>query len=68
MGRVEMDTLCELASAIVERQFEQRNGGNADHSYIAENGDVRYIEEVQDEFNSVLDIVETIINGDGEGQ
>lgn len=51
----EMDVMCELASELVERRF-------VNHSYIAENGDVRYTEKVQDEFNEVLDILDGILN------
>ena len=60
MTTVEMDVLCELASAIVERQWYKNH--NKDHSYTAENGDIMYIEEVQDEFTKVLDLVDEILN------
>jgi len=58
---VTMDVVCELTSEIVERQWNSENYPKP-HSYTAENGDLRYIEEVQDEFNSVLDLVDTILN------
>lgn len=60
---VGMDVLCELASAIVERQWEKVNYPKP-HSIRESNGDIRYIDEVQDEFNEVLDMVETILNGE----
>jgi hypothetical protein len=59
------EILCELASAIVERQFYKDNVLNGlDHSFTDSNGDIRYIDEVQDEFNQILDIIEEILNGD----
>jgi len=58
------EVLCELASAIVERQFYKDNAFNSlEHSYEAENGDIHYIDEVQDEFNEVLDLLDEILNG-----
>lgn len=64
MSRViEMDIMCELASAIVERQWDKENHFE-NHSYEAPNGDLRYHEDVQDEFNQVLDIIDTIVNGE----
>ena len=58
------DILCELASAIVERQFYKDNAFNdLEHSYKADNGDIMYKEEVQDEFNEVLDLIDNILNG-----
>ena len=59
---VDMETLSELASEIVERQFYKDNGFNTNHSYTANNGDIHYIEAVQDEFNNVLDILDDILN------
>lgn len=58
---VGMDVLCELASTIVERQWNKEHYPK-EHSYVDEQGDIRYIEEVQDEFNVVLDIVDDILN------
>ena len=60
---VGMDVLCELTCAIVERQWYQ-NSPTKNHSYIADNGDNMYIDEVQDEFNQVLGLVELILNGE----
>ena len=61
---VTTDILCELASAIVERQFYKDNAFNSlEHSYEADNGDIMYKEEVQDEFNEVLDLIDNILNG-----
>lgn len=59
---VEMDVLCEMASAIVERQFFIDSKTGEEHSFTDENGDIRYIESVQDEFNVVLDILDEIAN------
>ena len=60
---ISTDILCELASSIVERQFYKDNAFNdLEHSYEADNGDIMYKEEVQDEFNEVLDLVESILN------
>lgn len=65
MNRViEMDVLCELASEIVERQWNKEHNWSGEHSYIAENGDTMYIEEVQDEFNKVLDLCDEVLNGE----
>ena len=59
------EVLCELASAIVERQFYKDNAFNSlEHSFTASNGDIVYTEEVQDEFGEVLDLIEEILNGD----
>ena len=58
---VEMDTMSELASAIVERQWYKTHW-NKEHSFTDDNGDIRYIESVQDEFNAVLDIIDDILN------
>lgn len=60
-----MDTLCELTSAIVERQWSIDHP-HTPHSYIADNGDMMYIGEVQDEFNEVLGILERILNTNEE--
>jgi len=60
---VETDVLCELASAIVERQWYKTHWESENHSYEAENGDIHYIDEVQDEFNEVLDLIEGVLNG-----
>ena len=60
---VTTDILCELASAIVERQFYKDNAfNNLEHSYKADNGDIHYIDEVQDEFNEVLDLIDELVN------
>ena len=64
---VTMDVVCELASEIVERQWDNDNHPKP-HSYIAENGDELYIEEVQDEFNHVLDLVDRILNSEERGK
>ena len=62
---VDMEMMCELASAIVERQFYKDNAFNSlEHSFTASNGDIVYTEEVQDEFGEVLDIIDNILNGD----
>ena len=62
---ISTDILCELASAIVERQLYKDNAFNdLEHSYTADNGDIMYREEVQDEFIEVLDLIEEIVNGD----
>lgn len=62
-----MDVMVEIASAIVERQFYIDNEGNSsssddEHTFTDTNGDIRYIEPVQDEFNKVLDIIDSIAN------
>jgi len=59
---VDMEMMCELASAIVERQWYKNN--LSDPSFTASNGDIVYKEEVQDEFGKVLDIIDDILNGD----
>jgi hypothetical protein len=53
--------LVEMASAIVERQWDKENYP-VPHTYQAENGDFQYREEVQDEFLEVLDILDEIAN------
>ena len=58
---ISTDILCELASAIVERQWYKTHLNN--HSYVEDNGDIHYIDEVQDEFNEVLDLIEGVLNG-----
>lgn len=62
MVTVEMDTVCELASEIVERQWFKTHGFDTPHSFTDANGDIRYVEEAQDEFNTVLDIIDEILN------
>lgn len=61
LNTVDMDTICEIASEIVERQW-RKDHPDTDHSFTDTNGDIRYIEAVQDEFNTVLDIVDDILN------
>ena len=61
MTTVDMDTICELTSAIVERQWN-RHHYPSPHTVKQENGDWRYIEEVQDEYLAVLDIIDDILN------
>lgn len=56
-----MDVKCEIASAIVERQWNKTHWESEPHSIESENGDIRYIEEVQDEFNNILDIIDEIL-------
>jgi hypothetical protein len=58
---VPMDVLVEMASAIVERQWDKENAP-VPHSHEDENGDIIYRSEVQDEFNEVLDILDEIAN------
>ena len=67
---ISTDILCDLASAIVERQHEKDNremseklGYTLHHSYTADNGDIIYREEVQQEFIEVLDLIDEIVNG-----
>lgn len=62
---IPMDVLVDMASAIVERQWDKDNYP-VPHTYMEENGDYRYREEVQDEFNEVLDILDKIANPDSE--
>lgn len=65
MNKVEtvgMDVVSELASAIVERQWNRTHHSNEPHTVVEENGDWRYVEEAQDEFNSVLDLIDEILN------
>lgn len=60
---VDMDVMSELASAIVERQFNKDNANNNNsHSFFDDNGDWVYYDEVQDEFNSVLEIIDSTLN------
>lgn len=58
---IDMSYKSELASAIVERQWNKTHWENEPHSYTAENGDIHYIEEVQDEFNDILDLIDEIL-------
>ena len=58
---LEMDVMSEIASEIVERQWNKNHYPHP-HTVEQENGDWRYIEEVQDEFNAVLDIIDNIAN------
>lgn len=60
---VEMDLLCELASELVERAHYKKHFSKQ-HSFKDLNGDIRYIDEVQDEFNIVLDILDEYLNGE----
>lgn len=57
---VELDVLCDMASAIVEREWDKTH--EEPHTIEESNGDVHYIDEVQDEFNQVLDILDDICN------
>ena len=61
---VGMDVLSELASAIVERQWNKTHWNNEPHTIQEKNGDYRYVEEAQDEFNEVLGLVEETLNGE----
>lgn len=61
---IDMDIVCELASEIVERQWNKTHWESEPHSYVAENGDIRYVEEAQDEYLEVLDVIDNILNGD----
>jgi hypothetical protein len=60
---VTTDILSELASAIVEREWYKTHWESDTPDYEAENGDIHYIDEVQDEFNEVLDLLDEILNG-----
>ena len=57
---VTTDILCELTSAIVDREWYKTHSSSP--MVEEENGDFRYKEEVQDEFNKMLDIIDTILN------
>lgn len=59
---VEHDVVCELASAIVERQFHKDKGFRAIHSYVDETGALVYKPEVEKEFNSMVDLIDEILN------
>lgn len=59
---VDMEVVSELASAIVERQFFINHPYSHHHSYIDENGDYGYVEEVQEEFSAVYGILDGILN------
>lgn len=61
LDAVPMDAMAELASAIVERQWYKHH--RTHHSFTDKNGDLRYNEEVQDEFIKVLDIIDDVLNG-----
>ena len=61
MITVEMDTVCELTSEIVERQWNKEHYPTP-HTVKQANGDWRYIEEVQDEFILVMDLIDEILN------
>jgi len=56
--------LADLASEIVERQWHKQNPQGKAHSFYDTNGDLRYREEVQDEFNEILDILDEYINSE----
>jgi len=57
-----MEMMCELASAIVEREWYKTHWESDTPDYEDEQGDIHYIDEVQDEFNEVLDIIDDILN------
>ena len=59
----EQAIVCELASEIVERQWNKTHWENEPHSFVDTNGDIRYVDEAQDEFNEVLDVINNILNG-----
>jgi len=62
---VEMDTVCELSSNIVEyivRNFTQIPLNELEVEQ--DNGDIMYSDRVQDIFNNVLDTVDSTLNGD----
>lgn len=59
---VPMDVMCELASAIVERDWAKTHWESEPHSTENEHGDVQYVEEAQAEFNEVLDLIDEIVN------
>ncbi len=56
----EMDVMCELASELVERQWNKEHYPTP-HTVKQSNGDWRYIDEVQDDFNEVLGTIEDIL-------
>lgn len=64
MAVMEMDQLSELASEIVERHWNKLYNFTRGHSFYDTNGDLRYVEEAQDEFNKVLDLLDEHINGE----
>lgn len=59
---MKMDQKCELASELVDYIWYCVINKNKvmfnDHSYTDKNGDIKYIDEVQDIFNAILDIVD----------
>ena len=57
---ISTDILCELTSAIVDREWYKTHSSSP--MVEEDNGDFRYKEEVQDEFNKMLDIIDTILN------
>jgi hypothetical protein len=58
---MQTDEKCELASAIVDYIWRGVHQQVADHSYTENNGDVRYVDEAQDIFNNVLDIIDEYV-------
>lgn len=64
---VEMDVMCDIASAIVEYIVTYHTDiPLAELEVEQENGDILYSDRVQDIFNNVLDIVDSNLNGDEE--
>lgn len=62
---MEMDTKCELASALLDFIWTDVLHYVADHSFAASNGDIVYNETAQTIFNNVLDIIDDVVELDG---
>ena len=68
MGKINvgMDVVSDLASELVDYiWYSHVHKGELtppDHSFTAENGDITYVDEAQDIFNTVLDIVDDELN------
>lgn len=62
---VEMDVLCETASALVAYLVERYTDWPlAELEVVADNGDIGYSDRVQTLFGNVLDILDDQINGE----
>lgn len=64
---VEMDVMCELASEITEYIWDgiihkNKPTNENPHTVEHDNGDIHYVEEAQNIFNSVLDMVDSTLN------
>jgi len=54
------DVKAELASEILDYIWNKNHWENETHSFIDEKGDVTYIEEAQNMYNDIYDIIDEV--------